>query len=237
MDFISNEKFSNSNSASKKLAHKTRTPWSDSEDSLLIELVGKFGFASWTSISESLEEQGGFRRSGKQCRERYHNHLDSRVVKDSWSVKEEQTLFACQSELGNKWSEIAKYLPGRTDNSIKNHFYSMLRKFIRKLLRTLAKSEEFAMDAKEYNPENVYKLVKAKNLPFHSLSKDTLLQIIKEDALTKTNSNFNSHLDTEHELSAIDGEELRTKGKQEATKFVYFNEDELGQLLRSSPSW
>ena len=52
-------------------------------------------------------------RSGKQCRERWHNHLDPNINKDYWSEKEENILFMKHIEYGNKWSDIAKFLPGR----------------------------------------------------------------------------------------------------------------------------
>jgi len=56
----------------------------------------------------------GFKnRSGKQCRERWHNHLDPNINKDYWSEKEENILFMKHIEYGNKWSDIAKFLPGR----------------------------------------------------------------------------------------------------------------------------
>jgi myb proto-oncogene protein len=55
----------------------------------------------------------GRSRSGKQCRERWHNHLDPAINKDYWAEKEENVLFAKHIEYGNKWSEIAKFLPGR----------------------------------------------------------------------------------------------------------------------------
>lgn len=46
-------------------------------------------------------------RSGKQCRERWHNHLDPEINKSSWSQTEEEVIFTAHRQLGNKWADIA----------------------------------------------------------------------------------------------------------------------------------
>ena len=101
-----------------------KSPWTPREDQMLRDLMADNGDkVHWTSFGEKMSG-----RTGKQCRERWHNHLSPDVSKDKWTEEEDARLFKEVSQKGTHWAEIVKCFPGRTDNTIKNRYNSAIRK-------------------------------------------------------------------------------------------------------------
>ena len=77
-------------------------------------------------------------RTGKQCRERWCNNLDPTLKKGAWSPEEDQVILQMHAKLGTRWAEIAKCLPGRSDNSVKNRWYSTCSRVLRQQQEAMA---------------------------------------------------------------------------------------------------
>jgi len=101
-------------------------PWCANEDAQLVELVKQYGGKHWARIASMLPG-----RTGKQCRERWCNNLDPTLKKGAWTPEEDMTILEMHAKLGTRWAEIAKSLPGRSDNSVKNRWYSTCSRILR----------------------------------------------------------------------------------------------------------
>ncbi|KAK1357343.1 Transcription factor MYB59 [Heracleum sosnowskyi] len=99
-------------------------PWTEHEDVQLAFYVNLFGDRRWDFIAKV----SGLKRTGKSCRLRWVNYLHPGLKRGKMTAQEERLVVQLQSKWGNRWSRIARKLPGRTDNEIKNYWRTYTRK-------------------------------------------------------------------------------------------------------------
>ena len=122
-----------------------RIKWLTEEDCILTECVAIFGTNKWKKAKKKIEESfPEFDKSAKQCRERWHNYLDPKIQKEKWSDEEISLLIYWHRKYGSRWSLIGEHLAGRTDNSIKNAFYCMMRKMIRRVAKYSVCADQYS---------------------------------------------------------------------------------------------
>ncbi|XP_075658417.1 transcription factor MYB124-like isoform X1 [Castanea sativa] len=141
----------NSNEDSKKKERHIVT-WSQEEDDILREQIGLHGTENWAIIASKFKD-----KTTRQCRRRWYTYLNSDFKKGGWSPEEDLLLCEAQKMFGNRWTEIAKVVSGRTDNAVKNRFSTLCKK--RAKYEALAKenaSSYINSNNKRVVPQNGY---------------------------------------------------------------------------------
>ncbi|PON97784.1 MYB transcription factor [Trema orientale] len=125
--------------------------WSPEEDEKLIRYINMHGYGCWSNVPE----KAGLQRCGKSCRFRWLNYLRPDIKRGRFTQEEQKLIISLHGALGNSWAHISKYLPGRTDNEIKNYWNSWIKKKLyQKPSSTItAIGSTSTIEQYEYNPQ------------------------------------------------------------------------------------
>ncbi|CAH2055374.1 unnamed protein product [Thlaspi arvense] len=102
-------------------------PWTVEEDLILFNYILNHGEGLWNAVAKA----SGLKRTGKSCRLRWLNYLRPDVRRGNITAEEQLLILQLHAKLGNRWSKIAKHLPGRTDNEIKNFWRTKIQRHMK----------------------------------------------------------------------------------------------------------
>ncbi|KRX10455.1 Homeodomain protein [Pseudocohnilembus persalinus] len=175
-------------------------PWTSDEDQILLNIIKHFQSNSkqnkWSEIARELNSQTkrNVYRAGKQCRERWNNHLDPSINRGPWSEKEDLELLKLILTKGKKWSDVSKSLrSSRTENSVKNRYNSLLKR--EKQVISQEKLEQDEINSDTHTSLSETTLIKSLIEKYENRIKNGLTLVNSEQAL----ENINEEDDEEYE--------------------------------------
>ncbi|OIT05948.1 PREDICTED: myb-related protein 315-like isoform X2 [Nicotiana attenuata] len=144
-----------------------RGPWTIEEDHKLVHFILNNGIQCWRTIPKLA----GLQRCGKSCRLRWINYLRPDLKRGALSEAEEDQIIQLHARLGNRWSKIASHFPGRTDNEIKNHWNTRIKKKLKQA--GIDPLTHKPIDHEKYQQESDDTIMEL-NLPIHHHKTETL---------------------------------------------------------------
>ncbi|CAI0413768.1 unnamed protein product [Linum tenue] len=173
-------------------------PWTAEEDKKLINFILTNGQCCWRAVPKLA----GLRRCGKSCRLRWTNYLRPDLKRGLLTDSEEQLVIDLHARLGNRWSKIAARLPGRTDNEIKNHWNTHIKKKLLKMgidpvthepLNKDESVEEYNKNDNEIIPDNVQEIVTGSSQSQQTLLVDAYQKSDTNDSSPKTDNSSSNN--------------------------------------------
>ena len=135
---ISNDNINKNEKSKHRPSYFTpKIKFTPAEDQLLIDAVNQFGCDDWHLICSKVPG-----RNPRQCRERWNNYVNPRIISSPWTSEEDEKLLKKYEEFGSKWHTIASFFPTRSTNNIKNRFVSLQRKNKKKNKKMLATAKK-----------------------------------------------------------------------------------------------
>ncbi|CAL0333895.1 unnamed protein product [Lupinus luteus] len=179
--------------------------WTQEEDRKLIAYVTKYGSWNW----RQLPKFAGLQRCGKSCRLRWLNYLRPNVRRGNFTQEEEEIIIRLHNKLGNRWSIIATHLSGRTDNEIKNHWHTSLKKSIQQNTVTKEKAKS------PFKPKDI-----ESNPASYSVSNNVALQVTPPSTTSQISDSTTGSLSPPSSISSEFSSSISWDDTSSTTKLV-----------------
>ncbi|CAF1963145.1 hypothetical protein Bca4012_076484 [Brassica carinata] len=162
-------------------------PWTAEEDRLLIDYVRLHGEGRWNSVAKLA----GLKRNGKSCRLRWVNYLRPDLKRGQITPHEETIILELHAKWGNRWSTIARSLPGRTDNEIKNYWRTHFKKKTKFPTNNAEKTKNRILKRQQFRQLRQMELQQEQQtLQFNQIDMKKIMSLIEDD--NNNDNNFSS---------------------------------------------